>query len=72
MTFQSILPTHPFQGFYNAISRYRAELAEHRRIRAAYNQTFNELSAMSDRDLVDIGLSRGDTARVAKEAAAMN
>jgi uncharacterized protein YjiS (DUF1127 family) len=38
--------------------------------RQLYNQTLHELSALSDRDLTDLGLSRASIADVAREAAA--
>lgn len=34
-----------------------------------YRQTFNELSALSDRELADLGVARSELARVAYEAA---
>lgn len=37
--------------------------------RRAYLETFRELQALSDRDLADIGISRGDIERIAREAA---
>ena len=39
------------------------------RQRKVYRQTFNELSTLSNRELHDIALSRGDIRRVAREAA---
>jgi uncharacterized protein YjiS (DUF1127 family) len=39
------------------------------RQRKVFNQTFNELSTMTSRDLADLGLSRGDFRRLAKESA---
>ncbi|MEH6740679.1 MAG: DUF1127 domain-containing protein [Sulfitobacter sp.] len=39
------------------------------RQRKVYNQTFNELSTMTSRDLADLGLSRGDFRRLAQESA---
>jgi len=71
MTFQSILPARPFDGLMTTISRYKAEQADHRARRTKYNRTVNELSAMSDIDLCDIGLNRGDIRDVAQKAAAM-
>lgn len=41
------------------------------RQRKVYNQTFNELSTMTSRDLFDLGLCRSDFRRLAKEAAEM-
>ena len=37
--------------------------------RKVFNQTFRELSALSNRDLADLGLSRGEIRRVAYQAA---
>jgi uncharacterized protein YjiS (DUF1127 family) len=36
--------------------------------RAIYRQTFNELSSMSDRELYDLGFTRGDIHGIAHEA----
>lgn len=33
-----------------------------------YNRTVSELSALSNRELDDLGLARGDIARIAREA----
>lgn len=42
----------------------------HRADQRAIRQTFNELSAMSDRDLADIGVTRGDIRHIATQATA--
>ena len=34
-----------------------------------YSKTVNELSALSNRDLADLGIARTDIRRIAKEAA---
>lgn len=34
-----------------------------------YNLTFSELNCLSNRDLADLGLSRSDIPRIAREAA---
>jgi uncharacterized protein YjiS (DUF1127 family) len=34
-----------------------------------YNRTVTELSALSNRELADLGIARGDINRVAREAA---
>lgn len=52
---------HP--GFF---TRLRTALAG----RKIQRQTFNELSSLSDRELNDIGISRGDIRRIAAEAKA--
>lgn len=36
--------------------------------RAVYRQTYRELSSMSDRDLYDLGITRGDIEGLAYEA----
>jgi uncharacterized protein YjiS (DUF1127 family) len=36
--------------------------------RSVYNQTFKELASMSDRDLYDLGITRGDISTLAYEA----
>ncbi|WP_299023896.1 DUF1127 domain-containing protein [uncultured Sulfitobacter sp.] len=41
------------------------------RQRKVYRQTFNELCTMTARDLADLGMSRGDFNRLAREAAEM-
>ena len=38
--------------------------------RALYNQTYNELQALSDRDLADIGIARTEIADLARQEAA--
>ena len=71
MTFPRILPAHPLQGLSNAIHRLKVEIADQRVAKSAYNKTFNELSAMPDNSLADIGICRGDIRQIAAEAAAM-
>ncbi|WP_282063852.1 DUF1127 domain-containing protein [Roseobacter litoralis] len=69
MTVQNLHTSNPLYRIVEAYWRFRSRTAENRRTRAVYYQTFAELSAMSDRELVDIGLSRGDIGQVATEAA---
>ncbi len=40
--------------------------------RRVYTQTVRELSGLSDRDLTDLGLARGNIHELAREAAYMN
>ena len=47
----------------------RDERRERNRIRETYRRTFRELDHMADRDLNDIGISRGDIPRISREAA---
>ena len=72
MTLQNILTVHTFDGFQNAIQQFRADHAERRRARAVYDRTWRELSAMSDRERLDIGIHSSDISRIASEAAAMS
>ncbi len=37
--------------------------------RTAYNRTYRELASLSDKDLMDLNISRADIPRLAKEAA---
>ncbi len=48
---------------------FRAALADRVARYRLYRQTHDELAALSDRDLSDLGLSRADIADVATEAA---
>lgn len=48
------------------VSDIRAKLAQ----RAAYEQTYKELSSLTDRELADIGLARRDIAEVAAASTA--
>ena len=47
-----------FAGGISAIAGYLAAQVERRRV-------YHELSSLSDRDLADIGISRGDVPRIA-------
>jgi|GEM_PF-2096608 uncharacterized protein YjiS (DUF1127 family) len=72
MTLQSIRTINPFEGFHNLIQQFKADRAERRRVRAVYDRTWRELSAMSDRERADIGIHSSDIPRVASEAAALS
>lgn len=47
-------------------ARIRTKAAQH----TAYRDVYAELSALSDRELTDIGVGRGDIADIAERAAA--
>ena len=58
---------------FGAFPRIKTMMESFRRNRAdqrAIRQTFNELSAMTDRDLADIGVTRGDIRHIAIQATA--
>lgn len=51
------------------IALWREQIRIARRRRAVYRQTHWELSQLSDRELSDLGLSRGRIGAIAREAA---
>lgn len=68
MTYVQI--THPADWSGGLLSRLFARLSEHVARRRSMAQTIAELAALSDRDLADIGLHRGDIPAVARRALA--
>jgi uncharacterized protein YjiS (DUF1127 family) len=54
-------PTWTFQGLF---ARARKALED----RALYNRTLAELSALTERDLMDLDISRHDIAYIARES----
>lgn len=71
MTFDNIFPIRPVLPMGDAARALKANLTARRKARNAYNQTFNELSATSTRDLADIGIDPADIRAIAAQAAAM-
>lgn len=47
----------------------RANFAQRAEQRRMYRETYNELDALSDRDLNDLGIARSKIATIAREAA---
>lgn len=58
--------THSADWSGSLFSRLLARLSEHAARRRSVAQTIAELAALSDRDLADIGLHRGDIPAVAR------
>ena len=56
-------------SIWHRLSDLRVNLAERRAQDRVYRATVNELSAMSDRDLTDVGVHRADIETIAQEAA---
>lgn len=54
--------SYRFDEAVEALRRFRAR-------RAAFNQTYNELSVLSQRELDDLGIARSDIAQIARDAA---
>ncbi|MEQ9477172.1 DUF1127 domain-containing protein [Marinovum algicola] len=50
---------------HNAVEAWKVASAK----RAVFNRTFNELNALDDRDLADIGLARRDIRTLAQDFA---
>ncbi|MCG7493480.1 DUF1127 domain-containing protein [Thalassobius sp. Cn5-15] len=65
MAFAATTPRgfHPVARLNAAFAALRAA----RKRRAAYNETVSELSALSNRELIDLGVDRHDIQRVAFE-----
>ena len=51
------------------IREFLGAVSQHAARQAAYRQTLNELRALTDRDLADLGIARADIRRIALEAA---
>ena len=58
-----------FTALTERFAAYRAELAEKISARRVYRTTVRELSELTNRELADLGLSRGTIRAVAYEAA---
>lgn len=56
-------------SFAQKIAEFRGFVADRFAKYQVYRDTMGELNALSDRDLSDLGLTRGDVHRVAVEAA---
>lgn len=67
--FVSEITHYPSRGLAATLSRWVQRLRDLRAYRQAYDQTFGELSMLSDRDLADIGVSRSDITDIATRAA---
>ena len=69
MAFTTIAGAKRPAGLARIFDTLSEALHEHRAYTAAYRQTHRELSALSDRDLADLGMARTDIGRVAHDAA---
>tara|TARA_E500000178_G_scaffold344949_1_gene394033 strand:+ start:23148 stop:23381 length:234 start_codon:yes stop_codon:yes gene_type:complete len=67
----SIIDTHSI-GFFSAVNNINASAHKwyvKQKAKKLQKQTMNELSALSDKELKDIGISRGEIYSKAKDAA---
>jgi len=69
MAYTSTAGRRAGSSFAHRFDALRAALRHRRARRAAFNQTYRELSALSDRDLADLGFARADIPFLAREAA---
>lgn len=60
--------TNPVASRFSALA---AEIKLAFARRAVYRRTYNELAALSDRELADLGIPRSSIRRVSREAADM-
>ncbi len=56
-------------SIWQRLSELTASLAQRRAQHRAYRSTVNELSALSNRDLTDMGVHRADIHDIARQAA---
>jgi uncharacterized protein YjiS (DUF1127 family) len=56
-------------SIWQRLSEMTARMAQRRAQHRAYNVTVNELVALSDRDLTDLGIHRADIHDIARQAA---
>lgn len=63
---QTITNIQPDFGFTKRVQAFVAAYREARLEQQKYNQTFRELDGLSDRELADIGIRRGDIADIAR------
>jgi|TARA_R110000787_G_C13086452_1_gene410754 uncharacterized protein YjiS (DUF1127 family) len=68
MSYTSTYTASPVSGLMPKLRVLRDAIRNQRAQRRAMRQTYNELSAMSDRDLADIGIARGDIRHIASQA----
>lgn len=68
MTYANDIRTN--DSILNGAGAFFQRINEARARYVVYNRTRNELGALSDRELADLGIYRGDIRRIAKEAAA--
>ena len=61
---------HRFEsGFAHRVNSVLVALQHQRARRAVYRQTYDELMALTNRDLNDLGLARSDIPTIARQAA---
>lgn len=68
MAFFTDTQTHS-AGFAAKVAHFFANLSETMKRRKIARTTYAELAGLSDRELIDLGISRGDIRRLAREAA---
>lgn len=69
MSLRETVPATLAYSFAHAFDGWRMRLANVRAWRAAYLRTVDELSAYSERELVDLGISSADIPAIARQQA---
>lgn len=69
MAYATEINSNAHSGLGNRLTALVAEFRARSARRRIYRQTFRELSALTNRELADLGLSRSEIRRVAYQAA---
>ena len=69
MAYVATHAAHAPKGFFAALSALRVRIDAAIRRRVEYARTLDELNQLTDRELNDLGFSRCDLRRIAREAA---
>lgn len=69
MTYANHTTDMRFGGLFGRIQGFRTMLADVMQQRAVYARTVQELQALSNRELADLGIHRSEIARIAAESA---
>jgi len=69
MSHRDTIQTGVLDHLTQTVADLRQRLALFRYRRRAFDQTYSELSQLSDRELNDLGFARADIARIARESA---
>lgn len=60
--------TLPSGALKARFSQWLEQFSEQRKLAREYRRTFNELDALRDRELADLGIARADISRIARES----
>jgi uncharacterized protein YjiS (DUF1127 family) len=69
MSLRETMPATLVETVSHTVDDWRGRLARRRAWRRAYDRTFRELSAYTDREMADLGISRIDIAELSRQEA---